>query len=274
MLNKLKKLLIFLITFIIIIFFNFPLINTILTAFKSSSAINAYPQQWIFTPTLTNFRGIFQQSSTPFGQYMINSILIALGSSLLALIVSIPAAYTIVRYKVGRKYFFPFVVNLRAIPLIVFALPIYILYRSMGLVDTRLGLILIDTLINIPLALLISVSFMQDFPVSIEEAARIDGCTVWQTLIYVIFPLMRPSIITVGILSFIYTWNEFLFGMILSINNSTPVTVGTTMFITAWGIKWGLVAAAMTISIIPPLIFVFITQKYLISGLAAGAVKG
>ncbi|MFW6381289.1 MAG: carbohydrate ABC transporter permease [Bacillota bacterium] len=272
--KKLKKLIVYLITALILFVFNFPLINTVLTAFKSSAAISAYPPQWIFSPTLDNFRALFENSTTPFGQYLSNSIMIALGSSMLAMLVCIPAAYSIVRYGVGKKYFFPFVINLRAIPLIVFALPIYMLYRVLGLIDTLPGLILLDTLINIPLAILIFVSFVQDFPLSVEEAARIDGCSVWQLLRYIIFPLMRPAIITVGILSFIYTWNEFLFGMILSVKNSTPVTVGTTMFITAWGIKWGPVAAAMTISILPPLIFVFITQRYLVSGLAAGAVKG
>jgi len=274
MVEKIKKLIIFLITFIIIFIFNFPILNTILTAFKSTADINAYPPRWIFTPTLEHFQAIFQSTTTPFGLYLYNSIMIALGSSLLVILICIPAAYTMIRYKVGRNLFLPVVVNLRTIPLIVFVLPIYIFYRSLGLIDTLTGLILIDTIINVPLAILIFVSFIQDSPRSIEEAARIDGCSVWQLLRYIVLPLMKPAIITVSMLSFIYTWNEFLFGMILSVRRATPATVGTTMFITAWGIRWGQVAAGITVSILPPLIFVFIAQRYLVSGLATGSVKG
>lgn len=272
--RSLKKIMIILVVIIIILFFNFPLINTVMTAFKSKADITTSPPKWIFQPTLSNFREVFNSSNINFGDYLFNSVVIAAGSSLLSIIICIPAAYTIVRQGLGRRFLFPFVVNLRAIPLIVFALPIYILYRKFGLIDSLLGLILIDTIINVPLALLIFVGFVQDLSPSIEEAARIDGASIWQVLRYIIFPLMQPSIITVGILSFIYAWNEFLFGMILSVNKSTPVTVGTTMFITAWGVKWGAVAAAMTISILPPLLFVFLAQRYLVSGLAAGAVKG
>ena len=123
------------------------------------------------------------------------------------------------------------------------------------------------------MAILIFTGFIQDLPEELEDAARIDGASTFSILRYVIFPLMKPAIATVGILVFIMTWNEFLFGMILSVEKSLPITVGITMFAGAWSIDWGAIAAAISIGIIPSIIFILFARKFLIKGLTMGAVK-
>ena len=259
---------------LIIILFNFPLIDTILTSFKSNSDIFKSPPVWIFKPTLQHYIAILTDPSVSFIRYLINSLIICLGASALVILTCLPAAYSIVRYNFGRRTLFPFLVNFRSVPLIVFAIPIYIMYQNMRLIDTLPGLIFIDALINVPLALLLLVGFIQDLPRELEDAARIDGCSTLGVLRYVVLPLMSPIIAAVSILSFIYAWGEFLFGMILSINNAIPVTVGITFFVTAWGIKWGEIAAAASLSVLLPLLFSLFIRRYLIRGITAGAVKG
>jgi len=175
-----------------------------------------------------------------------------------------------VRYGIGRKFIFPFSVSLRAIPLIIFAVPIYILFKSVGLIDTRLGIVIIHTLVDIPLALMLLVNFIQDIPREIEEAARIDGASDLNILIKIVVPMIASPLVAVFILSFIYSWNEFLFALILSIKKSTTLTVGASLFITAWGVQWGNIAAAITVSVIPPLILTFYVQKYLVEAFTGG----
>ena len=140
----------------------------------------------------------------------------------------------------------------------------------MGLIDTRLGIVIIHTLVDIPLALMLLVNFIQDIPREIEEAARIDGASDLNILIKIVVPMITSPLVAVFILSFIYSWNEFLFALILSIKKSTTLTVGASLFITAWGVQWGNIAAAITVSVIPPLILTFYVQKYLVEAFTGG----
>jgi multiple sugar transport system permease protein len=179
-----------------------------------------------------------------------------------------------VRFGIGKRFLLPIITNLRTIPLIIFAIPFYLMFQLFGLLDSRVGLALIACLINLPLALVTLVGFIQDFPLEIDEAARVDGANTWQVLLRVLIPLSSPVIASVAILSFIYAWNEFLFGLILTTQNATPVTVGATLFITSWGVKWGQIAAAMTLSALPPAILGALSYRYLAKALVSGAVKG
>jgi multiple sugar transport system permease protein len=133
---------------------------------------------------------------------------------------------------------------------------------------------LISCIINLPLALILLVGFLQDLPQEIEEAARVDGASTFAVLRHIVLPLARPVLVAVAILSFIYSWNEFLFGLILSTRNAVPVTVGATFFITSWGVKWGATAAAMMLSVLPPLLLGLVSYRYLGRAMLAGAVKG
>lgn len=253
---------------------SFPLLMDFITSLKSEGDITSFPPKWVFVPTLEHFENVFYGSGYPFASFFLNSFLIATGASLLTVALSIPAAYAMVRFRIGLKRLFPFVVSLKILPPIVFAIPFFMMFQFVGLLDTKLGLILVGVFLNIPLALMLIVGFIQELPVEIEESAMIDGCSNYGILGKIVLPLITPGIASAAILTFILTWNEFLFVRILSDLDAMTVTVGSTLFIQAYGIRWGDVAAAVTLSVLPPLIFTFFVQRYLVKGLSMGAVKG
>jgi multiple sugar transport system permease protein len=257
-----------------ILILSLPLLIAILTSFKTEQAITSFPPKWFFTPTFEHYLNVFYRSGFPFDRFFLNSFIISTGSSILVILLCIPAAYGMVRMKVGLKHFFPFVVGLRLLPPIVFAIPYYMMFQYLHLLDTQVGLIWIGVLMSIPLTLMLLVGFIQELSEEIEEAAMIDGCSTYRILGSIVFPLIAPGAAAAAILSFIFTWNEFLFVRILSNVNATTVTVGSTLFIQAYGIRWGDVAAAIILSVIPPLIFTLFVQRYLVNGLSMGAVKG
>jgi multiple sugar transport system permease protein len=174
----------------------------------------------------------------------------------------------------GSATLLPLVTNLRALPLIVFVIPFYLAYQALGLLDTRVGLAIVSCIINLPLALILFVGFLRDLPMELEEAARVDGASTLAILAWIVVPLARPVIAAVAILGFISSWNEFLFGLILSTSRATPVTVGATYFITSWGIRWGATAAAMVVSVLPPLALGIVSTRFLGRATMAGAIKG
>lgn len=257
-----------------VLLLNLPVIVTVLTALKSDAAINASPPVWLFAPTLVHFRKILSDPSLNFPRYLVNSTALAGGGTLLALLLAVPAAYAMVRSGVGARILLPLMVNLRAVPLIVFAIPFFLMYQFLGLLDTRTGLALIACIINLPLSLLIAVNAISDLPREIEEAARIDGARTRVILARIVLPLTRPMLLSAAILGFITAWNEFLFGMILSTRNAVPVTVAVTFFTTSFGVNWGETAAAMVLSMAPPVVLGLVAARGIGGALTAGAVKG
>lgn len=269
-----KKWNITIVVFLVALFFNIPILNTLFTSLKSNADISMFPKKFFSPLTLEHFTNVLFGAGYDFPSYFSNSIYLSVFTSLLVIIITLPAAYVIIRLKFGSKKFLPFTAGLKLFPPIIFAIPYYLMFQYMGLLDTVFGLILINTFLNVPLGILLMVGFLQDIPEEIEEAAKIDGCSIYAILFKIIIPLMKPGIASVGILTFIFTWNDYLFAVIMSLNNATPVTLGATMFITSYGIKWGDVSAATILSVLPPLLFTFVAQKYLVSGLSMGAVKG
>lgn len=259
---------------LLVLVFNFSLISTIATSLKRDVDISSFPPKWVFPPTSQHYRNVLYGAGYEFPAFFRNSVMISLGAALMVVAICLPAAYSMVRFGTGGKRLFSFLVSLRLLPPIIFAIPIFILYQRLGLVDTRLGLILINGMANVPLALLIFASFIRDLPQEVEEAARIDGCSTLGVMRYAVMPMMLPAIAATAILTYIFTWNDFLFSLILSIRQSTTVTVGASLFVTAWGIRWGDIAAAISLSILPPLVFTFLVQRYIVRGLAMGSVKG
>ena len=138
-----------------------------------------------------------------------------------------------VRFRVGESWFLPTCANFCAIPLIVFSIPIYLMYQQAHLLDTRFGLALILCLVNLPLVLVLLANATQDLPVELEEAARIDGASTWGVLLLIVLPLLRPIVAASAVLAFIYSWNEFLFGLMLTTSVAVPVTVGASFFFSA-----------------------------------------
>ena len=258
---------------LVVLLFNFPIIATLATSLKTTADINAAPPVWLFAPTLDHYGQVLAGERLDFLALLTNSTVIALGGTVLAILLSLPAAYAMVRLRVGRSML-PVITNIRAVPLIILAIPFFLMYQFLGLLDTRLGMALIATIINLPLAIIIFVGFVQDIPSELDEAARVEGATTLQVVWHIIVPLSRPVVTAVAILSFVYAWNEFLFGLILTTRDAMPVTVGSTFFITSYGVLWGATAAAMMLSILPPLVLGLFSYRWLGKALLAGALKG
>jgi multiple sugar transport system permease protein len=256
-----------------VLVFMIPIINTIATSLKSDRDINSLPPKWIFEPVSVHYENVFYASGYSFPDFFRNSLIIALGSAFLVVLINLPAAYSIVRFGTGGRGLFAFVVSLRLVPPVVFIVPMFILFESIGLLDNLIGLTLVNTLFNTPLALLLFVGFIQDLPREVEESAMIDGASSFQILRLIVLPLLLPGLAVVLVMSFLWAWNEFLFSLVLTFNQATTVTVGASLFVTAWGVRWGDIAAVITLSLLPTLIFTFFVQRYLVAGLTMGAIK-
>ena len=256
---------------------NFPVISTLITSLKSDAEIVSNASLVIEHPTFDNYARIFAMADRfDIRHYLTNSIIEAALGSALAILLAFPAAYTMVRFGVGRKWLLPIVTNLRAIPLIIFSIPIYLMYQQAQLLDTRFGLALILCVVNLPLVLILIANALADLPYELEEAARIDGAGTFAVLLHVVVPLARPVIASSAILAFIYAWNEFLFGLILTTRAAVPVTVGSSFFFSAsaGGVQWGVAAAVMIVSALPPLVIGLAAYREIGRSLTAGALKG
>lgn len=256
---------------------NFPVLSTFITAFKGPKEVSRNPSLWIEAPTLENFATVLTVSDRlNVYHYLWNSLVAALIGALLPMIVAFPLAWPMVRRGYGRGVLFPIIVNLRALPLIIFAIPLYMMYAASGLLDTRLGLGLILAVVNLPLTLMLLVNAVGDIPTELEEAARMDGARTGRLLLRVVLPLTRPTLVTTFIFGFITAWNEFLFGLMLTTRDAVPMTVGASFFFatSGGGVKWGVAAAVMVVAALPPLVLGLVMYRRITGSMVAGAVKG
>jgi multiple sugar transport system permease protein len=260
-----------------IVVLNLPVIVTLETSFKGDAEIADNPSLLVEAPTWHNYVHIFAIADRfDILHYLSNSLIVAATGTALAIGFALPAAYAMARFRTGLSWLFPGVVNLRAIPLIIFSIPIYLMYQQAGLLDTRFGLSLILCLVNLPLVLVLLVNAVRDLPAELDEAARIDGAGAWTILLRIVLPLLRPVIASCCVLGFIYAWNEFLFGLMLTTRAAVPVTVGASFFFSAsgGGVQWGIAAAVMMLSTLPPMLVGLVAYRHLGRSLTAGAVKG
>ena len=259
---------------IIVVILDSGVITNVMTAFKSQFDISSSPPKWIFKPTLDNFRNVLGKGSFDFRLYLWNSFVIAVVSSTLAILLTIPAAYSIVRYHGFGDVILGATMLLRLAPALAFAIPVFLIFNKFKLLDTKIAIIFMHTLFITPTSLLPFIGYIQDLPKEIEEAASIDGANTFQILTQVLIPVLLPGIGSTAILGFITSWNEYLFSGILAFKKAVTATVGTSFFITSYAVEWGNMAAAITLSTIPTALFIFIAQKSLVKGMTAGAVKG
>lgn len=253
-------------------FFNFPIIWLAVVSLKPTDLIFLEPVSITFKPTIEHFVNVFLQ--TPFLKYISNSLLVALTSSLLTIALSFPVGYSIARYKTGGGSLLFWFLSLRISPPIVFIIPIYFLFKTLNLLDQQLGLILIYQTFNVPLAVWLFRSYVQEIPLDYEEAALIDGATRLQVITKITLRLALPAVIAVFVLAFIASWNEFLFALILTITKSRTWAVGSQIFIGTYDIQWGELSAAGIVGVIPPLILAYLLRKRLIEGFTMGLLKG
>ena len=260
-----------------VIVMNFPVIATLVTSFKSDREISTNASLWIHEPTVANYSAIFaMQDRFDILHFLTNSFVASAVGSALAILLAFPAAYAMVRFGTARSWMLPLVVNLRAVPLIIFAIPIYMMYQQVSLLDTRFGLALILCLVNVPLALVLFAYAIAELPLEIEDAARVDGADTLRLLMHVIMPMSLNVVAATTVLAFIYSWNEFLFGLMLTTSSATPISVGASFFFAAagGGVRWGVAAAVMMLATLPPLAIGLLMYRQIGRSMTAGAVKG
>ena len=250
----------------------FPFLWMFHLSFKTNKQIFTFPPALFFEPTLLNYTTLFDDVFT---QGFINSLFTSVVSTLVALVVGVPAAFALSRANYKKDYQISlWVLATRMAPPIAFTLPYFLFYRHVGLMDTRTGLILIYLTFNLSLVLWMMRSFFDATPRSLEEAAWIDGCGVWEAFWRITLPLSAPGLAATAIFCFLFSWNDFFFALILtrSAAQTAPVAIVNFLEYESW--QWGKIAAGGTMVMLPVLIFSFLVRKYLVAGLASGAVKG
>ena len=250
-------------------FFLLPFYVMLSNSLKPEVYINAHPPVFVFQPTLNHFAEVFRRY--PFVSYMLNSAVISVSATVLAFEIGVPMAYAIARFVLRRLV--TLVLIVRMIPYVSLLIPWYLMAQGANVVDTYPPMILSHLVFTIPYAAMILVGFFEDIPMALEEAAWIDGCSRLEAFIRIVLPLTLPGIAAAGIIAFTYSWNNFLFALILTGAKTKTLPVAVYGFLTADQVDWGGLSAAATLITAPVLVFVFFAQRYLIRGLVAGAVK-
>ena len=270
--KRIVSLLLTLITALVFIFVLFPPFMLFLTSIKTNVDALRYPPVWLFKPVASNYREIFQL--IPFGSYLINSLVVALLSTFISLLVGSLAAYGLARFKFKRSKDLSFwILSIRMTPPIAAAIPIFLIMRTLRLLDTKAALILSYCTFNVPFAVWLLRSFFQEIPREIEESAMVDGCSPFGAFFRIALPLIAPGLAATGIFTFIFSWNEFLFALILTGTRAQTVPVSLTGFIRETGIMWSHMAAAGVLAMFPMVIFTALVQRNLVKGLTMGAIK-
>lgn len=258
-----------------------PGLWVVLTAFRPNIEILARPPVWLpQNPTFDNFRGIFgllpdQQQGLPVARYFLNSLVISLTSTFVAIVIGMMGGYAFARYRFKAKgaLFVSFMLS-RTVPGIALSLPLFIVWSRLGILDTSFGLILVYLAINIPFTIWLTDGFFRQIPVDLAEAAQIDGCTRWQAFWKVEFPLARSGLASAAIFAFLTSWNEYaLASQLTRTTASKTMPVGLMDFTAQFTVDWAGMSAMAVLIIIPALLLTFLVQKHLIAGLTFGGVK-
>ena len=255
---------------LVIIPFLFPLVWMLLSSFKIQSDITRIPPVWQFTPTTQHYRAVFEEHD--FGRYIFNSAVIALGSTFFSLILGLPAAYSIARFK--QTKFSLGILVARIAPGITFLIPWFMIFSRLRMVDTYTSMILAHMLVGLPFIVWVMTPFFEGLPIELEQAAMIDGSSQAGAFFRVLLPLTGPGVITSSILAFVFSWNNFMFGVVLTGAKTKTLPVAVFNFMAYSEINWGGLMAAAVVITAPVIIIALVAQKYIIRGLTAGAVKG
>ncbi len=265
------------------LFFLFPIFWIVMMSFMTNEAVLRNPPSLVFDPVITNYTSLISgQLETEVGalnvdylQNLKNSFILAAGSVVISLLLAVPAAYAFARFRFRGSEDMAFtILSFRFAPPLLVLLPLLIYFRQIGLNDSYFGLIWVYQLLTLPLVLWIVRGYFEELSEDMEYAYRLDGHNWWQTFTRIALPLARPGIASAGLLAFIFAWNNFIFALVLGSARVQPVTVGALNFVTASGIQYGQIAAALVLSILPTLAVALYAQRFLVQGLSLGAVKG
>jgi multiple sugar transport system permease protein len=253
--------------------FVFPVYWTLSLSVKPRGVMFRIPPQWLYRPIWDNYVSVFLRAD--FIRPVTNSLILAVSSTILVVLIGTPAAYSLARLRPrGRDDLMMFVLASRMAPPIALVIPFFLIYRNLGLVHTHIGLVIAYMTFNLSFYVWLLTVFSKDIPADLEGAGFADGYGPTYVFFRVMLPLMRPSIIATAVLVFIFAWNEFLFALILGGSNAQTLPVAISRFITPSGVQFGPLAALGTVAILPVAVLVFALHKHIVRGLSLGAVKG
>jgi multiple sugar transport system permease protein len=251
-----------------------PFAWMILTSIKPTPDLAVFPVRYLpSSVTFEHYRALIEQ--TDFAHNLLNSFIVASGAAAVALATSVPAAYAFSRFRFrGRQGFLTGFLVINMFPIVLLIIPLFVLMRGLGLIDTYLGVIIGHSTFAIPFSVWMLISYFNAIPQDLDEAANIDGAKRLQTIVLVILPLLMPGLVTTLIYVFITSWNEYLFAMMLSGADVRTVTVALQLFVGEFTVQWGMLTAGGTLIALPVTLLFLLVQRRIVGGMAAGAVKG
>ena len=248
-----------------------PILWIFMAAFKSH--VDVYQLKLFFTPTFENFGLVFD---TPYelGDKLFNSTIVAFVTVVFAIPIATMAAYSFSRFRLrGETAMLVVILATQFVPAVVIILPFFVMFRDVGLLDTRLGLILVNLAIVMPFAIWMIKGFIDGIPLDTEEAAMVDGSSRMQVIRNIVLPMAAPGLLTAGIFCFIIAWNEFLFALILTNKDAVTLPIGLALFKAEEGDLWNLLSAAGIIIMLPMFVLALVIRKYFVQGMTMGAVR-
>jgi ABC-type glycerol-3-phosphate transport system permease component len=272
--TNLRRLIVWLFAAVLVAIWVMPVVWGLLTSFKTERDVLAYPPVWIFEPTLANYREVLFGTSSILPNLM-SSIIVATASTLLTMLIAIPAAYAIARLRYpGKRTSGFYVLATQMLPPVGLIIPYYLVLQKIGLLDSYSGLTTIYLTFSLPFAVWLMVSYFEDVPYEMEEAALLDRAGRLRALWYVILPQVRGGIAVTTVFVFLNAWNEFLFAVVLGGNRVRPVTVAMFNFISVEQTQWARLAAGAMLAMAPVIVIGLAAQRHIVKGLTVGAVKG
>lgn len=254
----------------------FPIVWLALNSLKNRLEMFSVPPIW-FSMAVTSENYVATFIDRPFVTYMLNSLIVAVLSTFFSMLIGVPAGYALTRFDLGKakRHIAFWILSTRMMPPIVTVIPIYLLFSSMGLLDTKASLVIAYTTFNLPFVVWMMKSYLADIPRDLEESAMVDGDTQFGAFWRVVLPLARPGLAATAIFCLIQSWNELLFALILTeTTGANTLPIGIAGRVTQYKTEWGEICAAGFAGSLPIIIFAFIVQKHLVRGLSFGAVKG
>lgn len=251
-----------------------PLVWMVLSSFKSGADVTAGTPTVLFAPTLENYRDLFvgPNDLTP---YLWHSVVAATVSALLSVVLGTLAGYGLSRSTMRRKKDMSFwIISTRMAPIAAVVLPLFLMFRVAGLIDSLVGLVIAYMTFNLPFAIWLMSAFFADVPPSIEESALVAGCSRWQAFWYVVLPLSKAGLVTTGVLCLVFAWNDYAFATVFSGPSSQTLPIAASQLVTQTGIDWGQVTAIGTIVVLPMVLAGLAVRRWLVTGLSLGAVTG
>lgn len=275
--NVIAKITVVIVFIVVLIWALFPVYWGLLNSIKNSGDV--YGAKWIpflqFSPTLDYWERLVNDREFRLG--MTNSTIIAVGAATLSLILGVPAAYGLARFRYIRPRngsWMTWFLSQRVLPPVIFITPFFLIIRQLNLLDTHLALILLNATFNLPFPVIILSQMFRELPIELEEAAQVDGASRFEIFFRIALPLVAPGLVVSWILALAFTWNEYIFAATIALQRAVPITVQIAAAQGSRGIDYQFLGTRVIVSVIPPLLLALLAQRYIVRGLSLGAVKG